>query len=96
LQAISADARAYDAGPDLGRRGTLPCQQHDPDLWFASNPDHIEQAKMLCAECPIRQACLAGALERGEVIGVWGGQILIDGVIVAKKRPRGRPRKNAA
>jgi WhiB family transcriptional regulator, redox-sensing transcriptional regulator len=96
LQASIANARAHHARPESGRRGNLPCQRHDPELWFAPNPTHIEQAKMLCADCPIREACLAGALERGEVIGVWGGQLLIDGVIVAKKRARGRPRKDAA
>ena len=38
--------------------------------------------------------CLAGALDRQEPWGVWGGQLFIQGVVVARKRPRGRPRKN--
>ena len=41
-----------------------------------------------------RLACLAGALERGEPWGVWGGELLISGAIVPRKRPRGRPRKD--
>ena len=36
---------------------------------------------------------LAGALKRREPWGVWGGELFIAGVIVARKRPRGRPRK---
>lgn len=72
-----------------------PCQQNDPDLWFAESPYEIERAKELCAECPVREACLAGAVERGEHAGVWGGQLLVDGEIIAKKRGRGRPRKVA-
>ena len=36
----------------------------------------------------------AGALDRREPWGVWGGQLLIAGVVVARKRPRGRPRKH--
>ncbi|HZI45593.1 MAG TPA: hypothetical protein VFD53_10255, partial [Ilumatobacter sp.] len=40
------------------------------------------------------EACLSGALERGEVYGVWGGEIVVDGVIVSVKRGRGRPPKN--
>jgi WhiB family redox-sensing transcriptional regulator len=40
----------------------------------------------------VRLACLAGALERGEPWGVWGGELLQNGVITAGKRPRGRPR----
>jgi WhiB family transcriptional regulator, redox-sensing transcriptional regulator len=72
----------------------VPCHVGDPDLWFAEDPADLERAKALCAECPIRRECLAAALERQEPWGVWGGEILDRGVIVARKRPRGRPRKN--
>jgi WhiB family redox-sensing transcriptional regulator len=78
------------------RESQLPCRTGDPDLWFAENPTYIDQAKALCRECPVRAECLAGALERREVWGVWGGELLINGAIVAFKRGRGRPRKNAA
>lgn len=71
----------------------LPCRVSDPDLWFAESPADLEQAKALCAECPLRQACLAAALERAEPWGVWGGEILDQGTVIARKRPRGRPRK---
>lgn len=30
-------------------------------------------AKRICAECPVEAECLAGALERREPDGVWGG-----------------------
>jgi len=69
----------------------LPCQS-DPDLFFAEKPQDIWRAKSLCRRCPTRPACLAGALERGEPWGVWGGELFQHGVIVADKRPRGRPR----
>jgi WhiB family redox-sensing transcriptional regulator len=74
----------------------LPCHSGSPDLFFAERPDDLEKAKALCGQCPIRTACLAGALERGEPWGVWGGEIFDHGVIIARKRPRGRPRKIAA
>lgn len=73
---------------------SLPCRVNDPDLWFAEQPSDVEAAKALCASCPLRSACLDGALERGEPWGVWGGQLLVDGGVVAAKRPRGRPRKH--
>lgn len=72
----------------------LPCQVQDADLWFAETPDDLERAKSLCALCPARLACLSGALERREPWGVWGGEIFERGAIVARKRPRGRPRKS--
>jgi WhiB family redox-sensing transcriptional regulator len=73
----------------------LPCHVGDPDLWFAERPVDLERAKVLCADCPIRRQCLDAALERGEPWGVWGGEIFDGGAIVARKRPRGRPRKDA-
>jgi WhiB family transcriptional regulator, redox-sensing transcriptional regulator len=73
----------------------LPCSS-DPDLFFAEEPEDVRRAKALCRACPIRSACLAGALERGEPYGVWGGALLLRGVITADKRPRGRPRKSPA
>jgi WhiB family transcriptional regulator, redox-sensing transcriptional regulator len=72
-----------------------PCQQQ-PELFFANHGLALDLAKRLCADCPIRQECLTAALERGEPHGVWGGQILIGGTIVATKRGPGRPRKVAA
>ena len=74
----------------------LPCHGSDPDLWFAESPADLERAKTLCVECPIRRECLTAALERQEPWGVWGGEIFERGTIVARKRPRGRPRKKAA
>jgi WhiB family redox-sensing transcriptional regulator len=72
----------------------LACQLH-PDLFFAEKPEPLAAAQALCATCPVRALCLAGALERREPHGVWGGQILLDGAVVAAKRGRGRPRKAA-
>ena len=70
----------------------LPCRA-DPDLWFAERPAELELAKSLCADCRLRAPCLAGASARREPWGVWGGEIFEHGQIVARKRPRGRPRK---
>ena len=71
----------------------VPCLVDDPELWFGQLPEQVEQAKSLCARCPGREACLEGALSRREPWGVWGGQLLVDGIIVARKRRPGRPPK---
>ena len=73
----------------------LPCRVHDPELWFAELPADVEAAKALCTGCPLVELCLEGALERREPWGVWGGQLVQAGVVVPRKRPRGRPRKDA-
>ena len=72
---------------------SLPCRSNDPELFFAESPADVELAKALCRTCPVRIECLAAALERREPWGVWGGELLVSGAVVARKRPRGRPRK---
>jgi WhiB family transcriptional regulator, redox-sensing transcriptional regulator len=80
-----------DAAPRAGL--DLPCRSGDADLWFAEAPAELERAKALCTACPIKAECLAGALERAEPWGVWGGEIFERGVVIPRKRPRGRPSK---
>ena len=72
----------------------IPCRSHDPELWFAEHTAQVEQAKALCRTCPIREGCLAGAVEREEPWGVWGGEVFVGGQVVPTKRGRGRPRKD--
>ncbi len=72
----------------------LPCRRENPELFFAESPADVEAAKALCLGCPVRAECLAGALDRREPWGVWGGELFLQGVVIPRKRPRGRPRKS--
>jgi WhiB family redox-sensing transcriptional regulator len=74
----------------------LPCRGGSAELFFSEDPAEVEHAKSLCTGCPARVPCLDGALERREPWGVWGGQLLQAGVVIPRKRPRGRPRKDQA
>ena len=86
IMSVASSAAALPVGLDL------PCTE-DPELFFAESPEDVETAKAMCRGCEARLACLTGALERREPWGVWGGELLIRGAIVPRKRPRGRPRK---
>lgn len=63
-------------------------------LIFADDEFDIAWAKAICSKCGLVPTCLSNALERVEPYGVWGGELLVEGVIVAIKRGRGRPPKN--
>jgi WhiB family redox-sensing transcriptional regulator len=80
---------------ETGADQPLACQAA-PDLYFAESPADVEAAKRLCHDCSVKADCLTGAMARAEPWGVWGGELLADGVIVPRKRARGRPRKDEA
>ena len=63
------------------------------DLFFSEQLDDIATAKAFCQACPVREVCLAGALARREPWGVWGGELISNGKVLAQKRRRGRPPK---
>jgi WhiB family redox-sensing transcriptional regulator len=77
-----ADASCHDEA------GTLT------DLFFSDQIPDIVRAKTICTSCPLIVTCLEGALERREPWGVWGGQLFLNGKVLAQKRRRGRPPKN--
>lgn len=62
-------------------------------LFFSDQLDGIARAKEICRACSEIEPCLRGALARREPCGVWGGELFANGVILANKRRRGRPRK---
>ena len=63
------------------------------EVFFSDEPGDIEQAKRICATCPVIGKCLEKATDRREPCGVWGGQLFRNGHILAVKRRRGRPSK---
>ena len=63
------------------------------ELFFSEQLDDIAAAKAFCQGCPVRLSCLQGALARREPWGVWGGELFLQGKILAQKRKRGRPPK---
>ena len=53
----------------------LLCRREHPRLWFSDRPTDLQLARAYCQPCPMRPVCLAGAVERHESGGVWGGEI---------------------
>lgn len=63
------------------------------ELFFSESLDDIARAKAFCAGCVVREECLAAAVARREPWGVWGGELLANGKVLAQRRRRGRPPK---
>ena len=59
-------------------RRPAPCQDNDPELFFPIGNVgpaalQVAQAKAVCRDCSVVEACLRYALDTGQDAGVWGG-----------------------
>jgi hypothetical protein len=65
----------FEIGHTLEDYQGAVCAQADPDAWFpdSSYTADNKRALAMCTDCPIRLACLQGAVERREEFGTWGG-----------------------
>lgn len=67
-----------NTAPGLAWRHDAACRDMDPDLFWplgegATARKQAEEAKSVCAECPVREKCLDWAVETRQDFGVWGG-----------------------
>jgi WhiB family redox-sensing transcriptional regulator len=58
---------------NLSWRQHAACRGIDPNIFYPASDEDAEEAKSICAACPVRQACLEYALANRERDGVWGG-----------------------
>jgi WhiB family transcriptional regulator, redox-sensing transcriptional regulator len=49
------------------------CRELPPETFFPREGVGVEIAKRVCADCPVREACLEYALFHRIEHGVWGG-----------------------
>lgn len=49
------------------------CNGLDTALFFPERGESTDQARAVCATCPVQTECLQGALDRNERFGIWGG-----------------------
>jgi WhiB family transcriptional regulator, redox-sensing transcriptional regulator len=49
------------------------CYGLDAEIFFPTTEEEASLALSYCAVCPVKQVCLAWALQNGERYGVWGG-----------------------
>lgn len=70
LLATLADLAAQNDWMDEGL-----CSQADPDLFHPEdgNAAQAAKAKSVCRRCPVRDRCLAYAVDNNEEHGIWGG-----------------------
>lgn len=64
------------------------CRGLDPNLFHPRRGERgADQARAVCARCPVQPDCLNHALDNGETLGTWGG------IPEHKRRPLRRQRR---
>jgi WhiB family redox-sensing transcriptional regulator len=58
---------------NLSWRQRAACVGVDPGIFYPVSDEEADAAKVICAGCDVRQACLEYALTNREKEGVWGG-----------------------
>lgn len=69
--------------------GGANCATTDPELFFPRSGDSLTAVRRVCANCPVKQACLDYAIKNSVQAGIWGGRTL-------KERRAIQRRKKAA
>lgn len=49
------------------------CKGVDPEIFYPVSDEDGDEAKAICADCPVRIQCLEYALIARERDGIWGG-----------------------
>ncbi|QSB15690.1 WhiB family transcriptional regulator [Natronosporangium hydrolyticum] len=62
-----------EGGRDPAWRTRGACQHVDPETFFPAPSEPADAAVAMCRPCPVQGACLAWALQAGDLHGVWGG-----------------------
>ncbi len=80
---------------DVRWREDAACRGVDTDVFFPATDEEAEEAKAICASCPVREECLEFALQTRQEDGVWGGLTETERRRL-RRRLRERARANAA
>ncbi|WP_034268158.1 WhiB family transcriptional regulator [Haloechinothrix halophila] len=59
-------------------RHRAACRDEDPEVFFpvtdmGPGAKQVDEAKSVCARCPVREQCLRFALDNGLNYGIFGG-----------------------
>ena len=59
---------------NLAWRNRSACRGLDPTIFYPPSDEEADEAKAICAVCPVREPCLEYALANRERDGIWGGR----------------------
>jgi WhiB family redox-sensing transcriptional regulator len=92
--ARSTEDTAAEAADATGWRVKAACLPLDSAIFFpdrtAYRTKKVAGAKAVCHRCPVREECLAAAMDGGERVGIWGGLTPVERANLQRRRRRAR------
>jgi WhiB family transcriptional regulator, redox-sensing transcriptional regulator len=67
------------------------CTTADPELFFPATGDQADEAKRICASCPVKPECLEYSLATAQEFGIWGGLTEQERQALLRRERRRRP-----
>lgn len=88
-----------EARPSGGWLGRAACRALPTELFFPAGEldeqavEQAEEAKSVCASCPVRVACLEFAIATNQPYGIWGGANASERRSIRRRRQAERRRQ---
>jgi WhiB family redox-sensing transcriptional regulator len=71
------------------------CRGLDPTIFYPLTDEDADDAKEICASCPVQTPCLEFAIDQRERNGVWGGATERERMRIIRRRRRLRQQQVA-
>src|SRR5689334_22384794 len=88
--------KATEAAPDTDFFEDAACQGADTSVFFPVSDTYADEAKAICATCPVAEQCLEYAVATHQADGVWGGMTALERHRLVRRRQRVAREERAA
>jgi WhiB family redox-sensing transcriptional regulator len=80
--------KSAEAAPETDFFADAACRGADTTVFFPVSDSFADEAKAVCATCPVARECLEYAIETHQPDGVWGGLTAIERHRLVRRRQR--------
>ena len=80
--------KAAETAPDTDFFEDAACHGADTSVFFPVSDTYADEAKAICATCPVAEQCLEYAIDTHQGDGVWGGLTALERHRLVRRRQR--------
>ena len=86
--ALPMSRKAAEPAPDTDFFADAACRGADTSVFFPVSDSFADEAKAICATCPVAEQCLEYSIETHQPDGVWGGLTAVERHRLVRRRQR--------